>query len=315
MSIHYAYYHKRIQYCSGMKWRCSFKNLPLPPASECLWSPPTQQPKWLHTLQISSRVSRAVSPGRTTVRAGWLFGRQNQDGVKYSWTQMSQSGLCWWTAGKTIPSRIRNKVSRAASQSLRVSDPLVAHGDYLRKGPGGKSVVAVVKDRGDSQREQEIIEKGAFWGCTRCLRWDADLTPDPWHPQVGTAWLSGYQTLAERKKQAIRSAQLSCYDFFHKPISNLELRVLWQDDVPWWAVSFKGDQEAPRKFLKMVFQHKLLTTRIISVLTFNLWHSSTRDRELRLLYEVQRTPQMSFLPFLRLLPSVHPLNRGIAPSF
>ena len=62
------------------------------------------------------------------------------------------------------PSRIRNKVSRAASQSLRVSDPLVAHGDYLRKGPRGKNVVAVVKNRGDSQREQEIIEKGAFWG-------------------------------------------------------------------------------------------------------------------------------------------------------
>ena len=213
------------------------------------------------------------------------------------------------------PSRIRNKVSRAASQSLRVSDPLVAHGDYLRKGPRGKNVVAVVKDRGDSQREQEIIEKGAFWGCTRCLRWDADLTPDPWHPQVGTAWLSGYQALAERKKWAIRSAQLSCYDFFHKPISNLELRVLWQDDVLWWAVSFKGDQEAPRKFWKMVFQHKLLTTSTISVLTFNLWHSPTRDRELHLLYEVQRTPQMSFLPFLRLLPSVHPLNRGTVPSF
>lgn len=86
-------------------------------------------PKWPHTLQISSRVSRAVSPaGRPSGLAG-LFGRQNQDGVKYSWTQMSQSGLCWWTAGKTISfsSRIRNKVGAEQQvMSLGISDPLTA---------------------------------------------------------------------------------------------------------------------------------------------------------------------------------------------
>lgn len=49
------------------------------------------------TLQIISSTSREVSPGRMTVRAGWLLGRQNHEGVKYSCTQMSQSGLCWWT--------------------------------------------------------------------------------------------------------------------------------------------------------------------------------------------------------------------------
>lgn len=54
-------------------------------------------PQGTFTLQIISSTSREVSPGRMTVRAGWLLGRQNHEGVKYSWTQISQSGLCWWT--------------------------------------------------------------------------------------------------------------------------------------------------------------------------------------------------------------------------
>lgn len=49
------------------------------------------------TLQIISRTSLAVSPGWMTVKADWLFGRQYHDGVKYSWTQMSESGLWGWT--------------------------------------------------------------------------------------------------------------------------------------------------------------------------------------------------------------------------
>lgn len=53
------------------------------------------------TLQSSSRVSRAVSPGRTTVRADRSLGRQHQDGAKRSWAQMSPSGLCCRTPGSS----------------------------------------------------------------------------------------------------------------------------------------------------------------------------------------------------------------------
>lgn len=56
-----------------------------------------QLPQGRFTLQIISSTSLEVSPGRMTVRAGWLLGRQNHEGVKYSCTQISQSGLCWWT--------------------------------------------------------------------------------------------------------------------------------------------------------------------------------------------------------------------------
>jgi hypothetical protein len=84
-----------------------------------------EQPEELHTLQMSSKVSLAVSPGRTTVKAGWLLGRQNQDGVKYSWTQMSQSGLCWWTLGKTTSFSLCDKKRSHQSCSrpcLMISD-------------------------------------------------------------------------------------------------------------------------------------------------------------------------------------------------
>lgn len=203
-----------------MKRRCSFKNPPLPPAAECPWSPRTQ-------TTPSGLIPCRSAPGcpGPCPRAGRPSGLADCSGDRTRTGWNTRGPKCHsrdCAGGRRVrpflsPSRIRNKVSRAASQSLGISDPLTAHRDYLfwRKGPGSRSVVAGVKDRGDSQREEEIIEKGAFWGWARCLRWDADLTPDPWHPQVGTAWLSGYQSLEERKKWTIHSVRLSCYDFFH----------------------------------------------------------------------------------------------------
>lgn len=88
------------------------------------------------TLHTPSSVSRAESPGLTTVSTDRLLGRQNQDGVKYSWTHMSQSGFCWWALGNTISFSICNRESHPGShRGDSDSDPRAQGPPSPEKGP------------------------------------------------------------------------------------------------------------------------------------------------------------------------------------
>lgn len=83
-------------------------------------------PQGSFTLQIISSTSLEVSPGLMTVRAGWLLGRQNHEGVKYSCTQISQSGLCWWTLLRaTSFSLCRDKIHHEPSQPSTAPSPSI----------------------------------------------------------------------------------------------------------------------------------------------------------------------------------------------